>query len=104
MAADYLMKNGFEILARNYRCKIGEIDIIAIKDNILRFIEVKYRSSNDFGYSLQAVSKAKQTKIFKTAQWFINERNIGENIPCSFDVIAIQGNHIEYIFNSYGVM
>lgn len=104
MALDYLVENGFEIVERNYRCKIGEIDIIALKDNIIRFIEVKYRSSSDFGYALQAVSKTKQAKIIRVAQWFMKEHNMNEDIQCSFDVIAIQGNNVDYIFNSYGAM
>ena len=83
---------------------MGEIDIIAEKDNIVRFIEVKYRENLEYGYAVEAVSKRKQEKIRKCAMWFLAERNIGDNICYSFDVIAIQGNGIEYIFNSYGAM
>ena len=104
MAADYLIHNGFTILERNYRCKLGEIDIIAVKDDIVRFIEVKYRKDFNYGYSAEAVSKRKQEKIRKCAQWFMSERNMSQDRCCSFDVIAIQGAEIEYIFNSYGAM
>lgn len=108
IAADYLKDNGFEILERNYKCKIGEIDIIALKDNIIRFIEIKYRKNSDYGYPIQAISKKKQIKIMKTAQWFIAERKISEDFGCSFDVISIQGsggpNNIQYYFNCYGAM
>lgn len=83
---------------------MGEIDIIARKDGILRFIEVKYRSGIDYGDPLQAVSKAKQNKIRKAAQWYLMEKNIGNETACSFDVIAIRQNDIQYLFNSYGVM
>lgn len=103
-AADYLINNGFKILERNYRCKIGEIDVIALKDNVIRFIEIKYRKTNDFGYATEAVSKKKQVKIIKTAQWYINEKKFGDDVSYSFDVIAIQGNNIQYIFNCYGAM
>lgn len=103
-AVDYLVSNEFKIIKRNYTCKVGEIDIIAFKDNILRFIEVKYRKDNTYGYSLEAISKKKQDKIAKCATWFMTENNIPENSCCSFDVIAIQGNNIEYIFNAYGAM
>jgi putative endonuclease len=104
MAAEYLLNKGFEILERNYRCRIGEIDIIAKKDNILRFIEVKYRKNLEFGYSIQAVSTNKQQKIIKAAQWYMYEKNISDNVECSFDIIGIQGNNIQYIFNGYGAM
>lgn len=103
-AVSYLKSHGFQILKRNYRCKIGEIDIVAFKDNILRFIEVKYRTDLNYGYSLQAVSKKKQWKIMRAAQWYMTENNFGDNRECSFDVIAIQGNNIQYIFNGYGAI
>lgn len=103
-AIEFLIENGFKIIKRNYRCRIGEIDIIAMKDNILRFIEVKYRKNDSYGTSLQAVNAKKQKKIYMTAQCFMAENNIGENVCCSFDIIAIQGNNIEYIFNGYGAM
>lgn len=104
MAARYLMNNGFTILERNYQCRIGEIDLIAVKDGIVRFIEVKYRKDLNFGYPVEAISKKKQEKIRKCAQWFMSERNMSEELCYSFDVIAIRGNEIEYIFNSYGAM
>ena len=103
-AIKYLIDNGFKIIKQNYHCKIGEIDIIAIKDNILRFIEVKYRKNDLYGTPIQAVNLAKQKKIYSAAQWFLAEHNISDNMCCSFDVIAIEGNNIEYIFNGYGAM
>lgn len=100
----YLQENGFTILERNFRTKMGEIDIIAIKDNIIRFIEVKYRKNDEFGHPLYAVSKSKQLKIYKVAQLYMNIHKDYSNMPCSFDVISIKGNDIEYIFNSFGAM
>lgn len=99
-----MVANGFKIIKRNYRCKIGEIDIIAIKDNILRFIEVKYRKNNSYGAPVLAVNAKKQKTIYTTAQWFLVDNNISDNVCCSFDIIAIQGNDIEYVFNGYGAM
>ena len=103
-AIEYLIAKDFKIIKRNYRCKIGEIDIIAMKDNILRFIEVKYRKNDAYGAPLEAVNAKKQKKIYMTAQWFMAESNINEDMCCSFDIISIQGNDIEYIFNGYGAM
>lgn len=104
MAISYLVENNFQIVKQNYRCKVGEIDIIALKDNILRFIEVKYRKNDMYGSPLEAVNQRKQNKIMKAASWFLNENKQFENVQCSLDVIAITDNKIEYVFNSFGAM
>lgn len=102
--ANYLKKHGFQIVTQNYKCKIGEIDIIAVKNNILRFIEVKYRKNESFGFPIEAVNKRKQNKMMKAASWFLNENKQYENMQCSFDVISITENHVEYLFNCFGAM
>lgn len=102
--ANYLKKHGFQIVTQNYKCKIGEIDIIAVKNNILRFIEVKYRKNESFGFPIEAVNKRKQNKIMKAASWFLNENKQYQNMLCSFDVISITENHVEYLFNCFGAM
>lgn len=83
---------------------MGEIDIVAIKDNILRFIEVKYRKSAEYGEPVWAITKKKQNKIYCVAQFFMQKNNLSEETACSFDVISILGNEIHYYFNSYGAM
>ena len=95
----YLKKHDFQIVAQNYRCKIGEIDIIAVKNNILRFIEVKYRKNESFGFPIEAVNKRKQNKMMKAASWFLSENKQYENMQCSFDIISITEHDIEYVFN-----
>lgn len=101
---DYLKKHDFQIVAQNYRCKIGEIDIIAVKNNILRFIEVKYRKNDSFGYPIEAVNKRKQNKMMKVASWFLSENKQYENMQCSFDIISITEHDIEYVFNCFGAI
>ncbi len=101
---NYLKQHGFQIAAQNYKCKIGEIDIIAVKNNILRFIEVKYRKNEFFGFPIEAVNKRKQNKIMKSALWFLGENKEYENMQCSFDVISITENDVEYLFNCFGAM
>ena len=63
-AADYLKQQGLFILRYNYRCRFGEIDLIARDGEYLVFVEVKYRKDNSSGYSLAAVNPAKQKTIF----------------------------------------
>lgn len=101
-AMNYLLKNGFCIIDTNYRCRLGEIDIIAIKDEILRFIEVKYRKNNSFGEPYEAVTKSKQRKIIKTAMWYLNVNAKYQNRQCSFDVISITDSEIMYLENCFG--
>lgn len=78
----------------------GEIDIIAKDSNTLVIIEVKYRKSAKFGRGYEAVNYAKQQKIIKTAQHYINENNI--KMPVRFDVISIDDNEITHIKSAFG--
>ena len=103
-AVNYLVNNGFTILERNFFCKIGEIDIIALRNQCVHFIEVKYRKTSDYGYALEAVSTKKQKKIYNVAKLFIAKNKNFENCMCSFDVIAIDGNNINYYYNCYGAI
>lgn len=104
MAVNYLENNGFQILERNFHCKMGEIDIIAFKDNIIRFIEVKYRGSDAYGFAIQSISPRKQQRIYNTAQFYLMKNKTYEQHEYSFDVITIQGNDLEYFFDCFGAM
>lgn len=104
MACEYLIKEGHKIIETNFYCKMGEIDIITMKNNCIHFIEVKFRASTEFGYSNETVSKHKWNKIYKTSQYYLKVNNMSFDTCCSFDVVAIQGTNIEYIENCYGVM
>jgi putative endonuclease len=87
IALDYLVSKGFSILHQNYRFSHSEIDFICIKDNTLIFIEVKYRTSLEFGYPEQAINSNKINKIKKASENFIFEYNWTGSIR--FDVLAI---------------
>lgn len=103
MARRYLELSGYKILSRNYRCRIGEIDIIAEKDGVLTFIEVKTRHTTVTGYPSESVTFTKQQKIRNAAQYYMLERNMLENMPVlSFDVIEIvQDEDRIMLFNHY---
>ena len=101
LACDYLIKNNYEIIDRNYNTiNAGEIDIIAKKDSYIIFIEVKYRKNTKNGYHREAVNTEKQNRIKKTAMYFIYEKNIEDN-NFRFDVIEILDNKIEHIENAF---
>lgn len=88
LAASFLRQRGYTIVCRNYRCRSGEIDIIARKKNLLCFIEVKTRRTRRFGLPQEAVTAAKQHKIGRAAQDFLLRHGL-ENRPARFDVIAV---------------
>ena len=88
LAARFLLEKGYQILARNYRFKRSEIDLIAQKDNCLVFVEVKWRSTDAFGYPEEFVNEKKAAKILEGADQYIYEANWNGNIR--FDIVAIR--------------
>lgn len=99
-AGYYLEQLGYEVLEYNYRCRAGEIDLIAKDGEYLVFCEVKYRSDGRKGSPLEAVSMGKQRTIFRCAMFYLSENHI-EDIPCRFDVIGIEGTEVTHIKNAF---
>lgn len=87
-ARDYLISNHYKILASNYHSPYGEIDIIAIDNTTLVFIEVKTRSSH-LDDALNSISVSKRKKIAKTASYYLSKNPQYEDMFTRFDVIAI---------------
>lgn len=87
IAADYITKNGFNVLERNYRYKRAEIDIIALKDDQLIFVEVKSRNGTFFGYPEEAVDERKAEMIMMAANHYIFENAWDKEIR--FDIISV---------------
>ncbi len=100
-AVRYLESVGYRVLERNYRCRLGEIDIIAMQDGYLCFVEVKYRGSHGQGYPEEAVNHRKQQKIIQTAEVYMKKKKISFDTPCRFDVVAMEGGEIRLIQNAY---
>lgn len=102
-AVDYLINKNYNILQKNFRTNIGEIDIIAEKDDVIAFIEVKTRKNENYGYPYESVTSSKQRKIIKSALAYIKLNSI-TNKQFRFDIIEIfldgEGriNHIEDAF------
>ena len=91
LAARYLQVRGLKILARNLRCKAGELDLVCLDDGVLVVIEVRQRGSAEFGGALGSVTWSKQRKIVRTAQFFLRREKHWRNLPMRFDVLAIEG-------------
>ncbi len=100
-AVAFLQEKGYEIVETNFRCRQGEIDIIAREGEYLVFIEVKYRKDTRAGNGLEAVDYRKQQKIIQTARYYLYSRQFGEEVPCRFDVIGICPDKITLIRNAF---
>ena len=87
-AASFLAKEGYKIIERNFRCPLGEIDIVALDKGVLVFVEVKTRSSNKFGLPEEAVNRRKQHQMAKAAQFYISRKKLF-NSPARVDVVAV---------------
>jgi putative endonuclease len=88
-ACELLRSEGYEIVARNWRCRSGEIDIVARDGPVLAFIEVKSRRSAAFGGPEGAVHRAKQQRIIATARTFLSAAQC--ELPIRFDVVTFLG-------------
>ena len=103
-AGEFLIKKGYRIIAYNYRCKLGEIDIIALDGDELVFVEVKYRASSRYGSPMEAVDYRKQNKIYMVANYYLMEQHISKYTKVRFDVVGILGKEITLIKNAFGGM
>lgn len=107
-AAKFLEDKGYTIVARNFRIRSAEIDIIAQIDDVIIFVEVKARSSIRHGLPVEAVNVRKQKKIIEAASVFLQDEKFCE-CACRFDVVEVylRGEHVEelnHIENAFEVM
>lgn len=102
IAAEYLTKQGYQILERNFYCRHGEIDLIAREGEYLVFVEVKYRATKESGTPAEAIDKKKQRRIYRTAQYYLYCCHDRKEKSCRFDVVAILGKEITLIRNAFG--
>lgn len=101
LAAAFLKKQGYRILEHNFRCRLGEIDLIARDGSALVFIEVKYRKNGSYGHPAEAVDYRKQQKICKVADYYRMLHCIPDGQACRFDVVAIQGSGIRLLRDAF---
>ena len=105
LAVKYLRRRFYRILETNYRCRAGEIDIIARRGSIIAFVEVKTRRGHRCGSASEAVTVRKQGQIIRAARWYL-AANAGDLQP-RFDVIAIDvdgdSHHLEHIVDAFTI-
>lgn len=99
-AGAYLERRGYRIVRYNYRCRMGEIDIIAWDGECLVFCEVKYRAGAAKGHPLEAVGLRKQAVISRCAAYYLVSEHLGD-VPCRFDVVGIEGKEVTLVKNAF---
>ncbi|HEV7394545.1 MAG TPA: YraN family protein [Burkholderiales bacterium] len=102
MAAAFLESQGLTILARNYRCRLGEIDLIARDLEATVFVEVRSRASSSFGGAGASITAAKRQRLLKAARHYISRQR---TVPqCRFDALLIEGDppRIEWLRDAFG--
>lgn len=100
-AAMFLAKQGYQILEKNFRCRQGELDLIARQGRYLVFVEVKYRQNKRSGFPEEAVGFRKQQRIIAAAKYYMYRRNMPEDTPCRFDIVGICGEETYVIKNAF---
>ncbi len=105
VAAKFLRKQNYQIIEKNYRSHLGEIDIVAKDDESIVFVEVKTRCSTDFGLPEEALSYDKRRRLSKLALGYLAHRRI-KDTNCRFDVVSIlmdnnRANHVKIIKNAF---
>ena len=91
LAVRHLQLAGVEVLARNLRCKSGELDIVAREHRVLVIVEVRQRTKADFGGALESVDWRKQRKIIRATRYFLQAHREWRGLRLRFDVVAVEG-------------
>jgi putative endonuclease len=100
-AAERLAAAGLRILARNYACRLGEIDIVCAEDEVLVFVEVRQRKSERYGGAAASITAVKRQRIIRAARHYL--MRLGREPACRFDVFLICGRaqRVEWIRNAF---
>lgn len=100
-AAEFLEKQGYVIVEKNFRCRLGEIDLVGRSDGYLCFIEVKYRSGSEHGFPSEAVDYRKRKRIVRTALTYMHFNKLPVDTPCRFDIVVILNDEYSLIKNAF---
>lgn len=90
-AYEYLRDQGLQLLHRNYRAPFGEIDLIMQERDVVVFVEVRYRRSDDFGTPAETIDARKQARLRATAAHYLQRNRKVSKKPCRFDIVAVSG-------------
>ncbi|MGH8920014.1 MAG: YraN family protein [Actinomycetes bacterium] len=104
LAAAWYQERGYQVLARNWRCRAGELDLVLRRGRTYVFCEVKTRTTAAFGTPVEAVTQAKQARLRRLAVQWLREGRLGGSTPAGrlrFDVAAVLGGHIEVVEEAF---
>ena len=99
-AVELLVRSGYRIVERNYRCKTGELDIVARDGPLLIFVEVRSRCDGEYGHALETVGRDKQRRVSRVARSYLAHRRPRFD-EARFDVIAITGGEITHVQDAW---
>ena len=106
IAERFLKRKGYRLVERNYRCPLGELDLIVLDRRVIVFVEVKTRSDHSFGAPLESVHPRKQRKMIKAALFFLSQHRLHHR-EARFDVVGVSldGTEpvIEHIENAFEI-
>jgi putative endonuclease len=85
----YLQRQGLHLVARNYRCRMGEIDLILQENQSLVFVEVRYRKAGGQTSSVESIDYFKRQRLIKTASYYLQTHRLYDALACRFDVVAV---------------
>ncbi len=102
LAADFLQRNGLRLIESNFRCRMGEIDLILKDGPVFVFAEVRLRSNAGYGGAAASITTSKQTRIIRAAQMYLQQNRT--DAPCRFDAVLLDrldAGSIEWIKNAF---
>jgi putative endonuclease len=100
-AADFLSRQGLSIVARNYRTRMGEIDLVARDGEVLVFVEVRLRSGDYYGGGAESIGARKQARIVAAARQYLSR--LRREPPCRFDVVTLDSGRPEWLRAAFDV-
>jgi len=90
-ACRYLERAGYRLVTRNFRDRLGELDIVAIEEGVLAIVEVRYRSRQDFGGAAASITASKRRRLVRAAQGLLRLRPALAGLRARFDVVEVDG-------------
>ena len=106
LARQHLEQQGLRLIAQNWRCRLGELDLVMLHADTVVFVEVRYRRHRAWGGAVESVDARKREKLCRAAQHFLQQESRWSKYPCRFDVIAVNADshtpaRLDWIQNAF---
>ncbi|SEN30526.1 putative endonuclease [Pseudomonas sp. ok272] len=103
LALKHLQQQGLRLLAQNWLCKRGELDLVMLDGDTVVFVEVRYRKNTQWGGALDSIDARKRQKLILAAQYFLQSESRWADSPCRFDVVAMDStaNDLNWLRNAF---